>query len=120
MPAPDSQSPTHARIISGIVVAVGIIIALLTGFWIGDEAFLPLLLFFGIVATGATLLIIRQRIWVLVPCLWSVTGKLGPSPFSVRELVVLTAFGVFVVFLALRVIRANVNTEILDWLVLLN
>ena len=93
---------------------------MLVGFWIGDEAFLPLLLFLGIVATGAALLILRERIWVLVPCFWYLTGKLGPSPFSVRELVVLTAFGFFVVFLALRVIRAKVKTELLDWLVLLN
>jgi len=110
----------NARIVSGIVVAIGIVVALLVGFWIGDEEFLLLLLFLAIVATGAGLLILRERIWVLVPCFWYVTGKLGPSPFSVRELVVLTAFGFFVVFLALRVIRAKVKTEILDWLVLLN
>jgi O-Antigen ligase len=109
-----------ARVVSGIVVAVGIVLALLVGFWIGDEAFLPLLVFLGIVATGATLLILRERIWVLVPCFWSFTGKLGSSPFSVRELVVVIAFGVFVVFLALRVIGAKVKTELLDWLVLSN
>ena len=110
----------HVRIVSGIVVAVGIVVALLVGFWIGDEAFLPLLVFLGIVATGAAFLILRERIWVLVPCFWYVTGKLGPSPFSVRELVVLIAFGVFVVFLALRLVRANPKYELLDWLVLSN
>jgi hypothetical protein len=120
MLAPDSQSPMDARIISGIAVAVGIVGALLVGSWIGDEAFLPLLLLLGVVAAGAALLILRERIWVLVPCFWYITGKLGPLPFTVRELVVLTTFGVFVVFLALRVIRANVKTELLDWLVLLN
>jgi hypothetical protein len=118
MLAPDS--PMDARIVSGIAVAVGIVGALLVGSWIGDEAFLPLLLLLGMVATGAALLILRERIWVLVPCFWYITGKLGPMPFTVRELVVLTTFGVFVVFLALRVIRASVKTELLDWLVLLN
>jgi hypothetical protein len=120
MLAPDSQSSINARTVSGITVAGGILCALLIGSWIGDEAFLPLLLFLVIVATGAALLILRERIWVLVPCFWYVTGKLGPSPFSVRELVVLMAFGVFVVFLALRVIRAGAKTELLDWLVLAN
>jgi len=109
-----------ARIVSGIAVAVGIVCALLIGSWIGDETILPLLLLLGIVATGAALLILRERMWILVPCFWYITGKLGPSPFSVRELVVLTAFGIFVVLLALRVIRAKVNTELLDCLALLN
>jgi hypothetical protein len=118
----NSQSPINTRIVSGIVVAVGIACALLVGFWIGigDEAFLPLLLFFAIVSTGATLLILRERIWVLVPCFWYITGKLGPSPFSVRELVALIALGGFVIFIALRAVRAKVKTEILDWLVFLN
>jgi hypothetical protein len=120
MLAPDSQSSIDARIVSGVAVAAGILCAVLIGFWVGDEAFLPLLLFLVIVATGAALLVLRQRIWVLVPCFWYVTGKLGPSPFSVRELVVLMAFGVFVVFLAMRVIRAGAKIELLDWLVLTN
>jgi hypothetical protein len=120
MLVPDSQSFMDVRVVSGIVVAVGIVGALLVGFWIGDELLLPLLLFFGIIATGAALLILRERIWILVPCFWYVTGKLGPCPFTVRELVVLAAFGFFVVFLALRVIRAKVKMELLDWLVFLN
>ena len=120
MLAPDSQSPMDARIVSGIVVAAVMLGALLVGSWIGAEEFLPLLLLLGVIATGTAVLILREDIWVLVPCFWYLTGKLGPTPFSVRELVVPTAFGVFVLFLALRVIRARVKTELLDWLVILN
>jgi hypothetical protein len=71
MLAPDSQSSIDARIVSGVAVAAGILCAVLIGFWVGDEAFLPLLLFLVIVATGAALLVLRERIWVLVPCFWS-------------------------------------------------
>jgi hypothetical protein len=119
MLAPDGDSPMNARMVSGIVVVVGIVVALV-GFWIGDEQYLLLLPFLGVVATGAALLMLRERTWLFVPCFWYLTGRLGPTPFSVRELAVLTAFGFFLVFIALRVIRAKVKTELLDWLVLLN
>src|SRR5260370_29076608 len=111
------DNSTHdSRITSAIVVAGGIVCALLLGTSIGESGLLAFALC-GAVAAITTVLTLQDRIWILIPIFWYLPGKLGflPLPLSVRDLAVITAFGVFVVFLALRSIRADAKTELLDW-----
>jgi len=95
--------------------------ALLLGTSIGGGDLLAFAVL-GVAAVITIVLTLQDRIWVLIPVFWYLPGRLGflPLPFSVRDLAVLTAFGVFVAFLALRVIRAHGKMEFLDWIAFLN
>src|ERR1700757_4167998 len=118
---PGGNSTQDSRLASAILVGGGIVCALLLGTSIGEGDLLAFALF-GAVATITIVLTLQDRIWVLIPTFWYVPGKLGflPLPLSVRDLAMLTAFGVFVVFLALRFITADAKVELLDWIVFLN
>jgi hypothetical protein len=118
---PGGNSTQDSRITSAIAVAGGIVCALLLGTSIGESGLLPFALF-GAVAAITIALTLQDRIWILIPIFWYLPGRLGflPLPLSVRDVAVLSAFGVFVVFLALRFIRAEAKMELLDWLVFLN
>src|ERR1700730_10331836 len=109
------------RITSAIAVAGGIVCALLLGTSIGESGLLPFARVGGVAAITIALTL-QDRIWILIPIFWYLPGRLGflPLPLSVRDVAVLSAFGVFVVFLALRFIRAEARMELLDWLVFLN
>lgn len=122
MPAPDHQNSSDARIVSGILVTTGLICALITGTLIGSDDPLLLILGFGAAAVMAALVALQTNIWVLIPMFWYLTGRLGfaPLPFSVRDTMVLLAFGGFVVLFAMRTIRTHAKCELLDWLVFLN
>src|ERR1700739_1762539 len=107
------NSTQDSRVISAIVVAGGIVCALLAGTLIADGSLLTVAAFGAAVVTTIVLML-QDRIWILIPIFWYLPGRLGflPLPFSVRDLAVLTAFGVFVVFLALRFIRAEAKMEL--------
>jgi len=115
------NSMQDSRVTSAIVVAGGIVCALLVGTWIAEGSLLPFAVF-GAAAVATIVLMLQQRIWILIPIFWYLTGRLGflPLPFSARDMAVLTAFSVFVIFLALRFIRADAKMELLDWIVFLN
>jgi hypothetical protein len=115
------NSTQDSRVISAMVIAGGIVCALLAGALIADGSLLAFAAFGAAVVT-TIVLTLQDRIWILIPIFWYLPGKLGflPLPFSVRDLAVLTAFGVFVVFLALRFIRSEAKMELLDWIVFLN
>ncbi|MBV8226850.1 MAG: hypothetical protein JO232_16850 [Verrucomicrobia bacterium] len=118
---PSNNSTQDPRVVSAIVVAGGIVGAALLGSSIGEGGLLAFAVL-GAVAAITIVLTLQDRIWVLIPVFWYLPGRLGflPLPFNVRELAVLTAFGVFVVFLALRFLRAEGKMELLDWIVFLN
>ncbi|MBV8274959.1 MAG: hypothetical protein JO170_06840, partial [Verrucomicrobia bacterium] len=118
---PSNNSTQDPRVVTAIVVAGGIVGAALLGSSIGEGGLLAFAVL-GAVAAITIVLTLQDRIWVLIPVFWYLPGRLGflPLPFSVRELAVLTAFGVFVVFLALRFLRAEGKMELLDWIVFLN
>lgn len=118
---PGSNSTQDSRVTSAIVVGGGIVCALLLGTLLADGSLLAFAAF-GAAAVATIVLMLQDRIWILIPTFWYLSGRLGflPLPLSVRDLAVLTAFGVFVVFLALRFIRAYAKMELLDWAVFLN
>jgi hypothetical protein len=115
------NSTQDSRVTSAIVVAGGVVCALLAGTSIADGGLLAFAAF-GAAAIITIVLMLQSRIWILIPIFWYLPGKLGflPLPLSVRDLAVLIAFSLFVVFLALRFIRAEAKMELLDWMVFLN
>ena len=124
MPGPANDSPIEARVISAIGVVLAILCALLAGTLAGTGAIALLLALLGSIAVLAVVLALHDRIWILIPGFWYLTSKVGLAsftlPFSMRDLTVMLVFGVFVLLLALRVIRTHLKMGPLDWLVLLN
>jgi hypothetical protein len=103
-----------------IIVLLGVVAAIVLGNMIGQDDLVPVLTFFGGAAVLALVLILKGRIWLLVPACWYLTGSFGSLPFSVRELSVLMTFGVFIVFIALRIIPIETRFDLLDAFVLLS
>jgi len=118
---PSSNSTQDPRVVSAIVVAGGIVCAALLGSSIGEGGLLTFAVL-GAVAAITIVLTLQDRIWVLIPVFWYLPGRLGflPLPFSVRELAVLFAGGLFVILLCLRSIRAAAKMEFIDWIVFIN
>jgi hypothetical protein len=118
MPSPESHSPVDARLVSAIGLPLGLLCALVAGTLAGIGAIVPLLMLLGSVALIAVVLTLHDRIWILIPIFWYITGSLGflPIPFSVRDLTVMLVFGT----LSIRLIQIRAKMEPLDLLVLLN
>lgn len=61
---------------------------------------------FGAAAAAGMVLALGmgKNIWLLIPLLWPLTGKIAmlPLPFSVREIGVLAAFGMYLAFTAFK------------------
>jgi hypothetical protein len=53
------------------------------------------------------LLIFRERIWILLPVAWALTGQIPELgiPFTVRELLILTIFVSFLAFKAFKMVN---------------
>jgi hypothetical protein len=103
-----------------IVVLLGVVAAIVLGNMIGNGALVPVLAFFGGAAVLALVLILKGRIWLLVPACWYLLGNFGSLPFSVRELSVLLTFAVFIVLIAFRIMPFETRFGLLDAFVLLN
>jgi hypothetical protein len=104
------------------ICLAGLAVTVLLGYMIGVDAVLPVAALFGFGAILALVLALRERVWLLLPMFWYLPGNLGflPLPFNVRELAVLLVFAVFLIFVALRIVRTESRLHFLDLCVLLN
>ena len=118
------MNPTEVRWnITPIIVAVlGLLLALVLGFFIGGSDLTSLGLFFGVVTVIALVSAMRQYVWLLLPMFWGFTGYVAllPIPLSVRDLIVLLVAGVGFALFALRVYKFQNRWDALDWITLLN
>ncbi len=105
-----------------LIALAGLVVTILIGSLIGRDLVFPVVALFGVGAILALVLRLRERTWLLIPMFWYLTGNLGflPLPISVRELAVLLAFAVFLVFVALRIVPIESRLGFLDLCVLLN
>jgi len=83
------NSMQDSRVTSAIVVAGGIVGALLVGTSIAEGSLLPSAIF-GAAAVATIVLMLQQRIWILIPIFWYLTGRLGflPLSLSARDMAV--------------------------------
>ena len=65
---------------------------------------------------------IHTNVWIVLPVCWPLYGRISalPIPFSVRELVVMAAFGTFIILKTFKVFRSKPKLNWLDILVILN
>ena len=112
----------HTRFPAIIIFVAGLAAAVLIGFMVGIDCIPPVIALFGAGSILVVVLSLKERIWLLIPIFWHLIGSLGflPLPFSVRELAVLLSFAVFLVLVALRMVRTESRLFFLDVCVLLN
>lgn len=65
---------------------------------------------------AALCLWLKQRIWILIPMFWTLTGQIRelPMPFAVRDLIVGGVFSISLVFIALKIIRGKPQYQLVD------
>ena len=118
------MNPTDLKfnIIPIVVGAIGLIVALVLGVFIGGSELSKLGIIVGLVLFVALLGGMRQHIWLLVPIFWGFTGSVSilPLPFSVRDLVVMLCTALGFALLALRVFKFRNSWGLLDLILLLN
>jgi hypothetical protein len=105
-----------------IALAAGFLIAAVAGTVIGSGSYQNLYLFFAAILVSSVCLALRQRIWLLMPACWLLTGRVDflPLPLSVRDLSVLLVLVMFLALFALRALKKDGKFGWPDFLVALN
>src|SRR5258708_5802078 len=98
----DLQNPPLARafVMRVTTLLVGIAIAIIVGYWVGNEQNFYLMCFVGISVVGLVVFGMQRKAWILIPLTVLLTGSLPklPIPFAVRDLGVLLAATSYVAF----------------------
>jgi hypothetical protein len=111
------------QILPWIIVPLGLAFAVWAGNAVTEGQTMILLAIFGGVL-GLTLVLATGRsIWLLIPLCWPLTGSISllPLPFSVQELAVMGAFGVYCAQVAMKQFKGvNRQFDYLDFFIGLN
>jgi hypothetical protein len=111
----------HEYVVPTLALLGGMGVAYFAGHFSGQGQFgLLLLLLYGLFLLGI-LLVMRAGVWVFIPMAWHLGGQIPelPLPFAVRDLVILSVFGCFLVLKAVKVVRLKPKTEIMDLMLIL-
>ena len=105
-----------------LVLMLGAGFALFCGSQIGSGQSGKLGLIFTAMFITALCLSMRASVWLLIPLCWELTGKIPALdiPLGVRDIAVLVAFGAYLFFYALKLVRTKPTFDLLDGLVMLN
>ena len=112
----------HEYILATVVISVGVVLAAAAGKYAGGGNVSSL----GMIVAVAVLALIgiqmRARIWILIPLTSTIGGKLPfmPLPFSIQELGVLIAFGWYLVFKAVKIVRNKPVYTMVDYVMFAN
>src|SRR5688572_30503812 len=112
----------NERILYIVVLIGGILFAILCGMLAGGGQFNRLGLIFTIMTFVALSLILRAKIWLLIPLAWPLSASipLMEWPFGVRDLAVLIVCASFLTLMGFKIIRAKPKTDLIDLLLLAN
>jgi hypothetical protein len=112
----------NERILYIVVLVGGLVFAVLCGMFAGGGQFNRLGLIFVLLFLAALSLILRAKIWLLIPIFWPLSAPvpLLEWPFGVRDLAVLIVFASFFVLMGFKIIRAKPKTDLIDLLLLAN
>jgi len=82
----------------------------------------PIVLLFAAATALLIILAFKERIWLLIPICWSLTGSISalPLPLAVNELAVLMAGAGFVALIAMKQVRLQDKFNHLDVLLWIN
>lgn len=105
-----------------ITIACGMLLALYVGVSTGSGSTKPLMLIGAIVAITVAL-VLRANIWLLIPLGTSLSGSIPGASIgglALRHELILYTFAVFLTLKALKVVRAKLKYDWLDWLLWIN
>lgn len=110
------------RVLRTMVLLGGLLFAVFCGMQAGGGNFQKLAVIFTVLTILAICMMMRERLWTLIPLCWGLSGKLVafPVPVALRDLIVIVVFVAFFAFRALKVIRTRVSFTFLELLVLSN
>ncbi len=112
--------PEHVTKI--VVTVLGLLFALYCGRLTGEGQQGVIIMMLGGMFLAAICLLFREAVWIFIPIFWAFPGQLPalPLPFTVRQLVVITVFAMFLILTALKVVRRRPKLTHLDLLLFLN
>lgn len=107
---------------TAIAIVLACVFAIACGSLIGGGQFKLLAIIFLGVVTIATIVVWRTGIWLLIPLCWELTGKIpfAGVPLTIRDISVAIAATGFLIFYALKLLRAKPVFDLLDFFVFLN
>ena len=116
-----SSGVASVQILLVIVMVLGLFFAIFLGQTVANENFRLIGLMVGLAVAVIVGLSMRQKVWLLIPLCWLLVGKISilPLPFSVRDMGVLMAFGMFLFFYAFKMVqpsRATNRYDIILWI----
>lgn len=105
-----------------VVLTLGLLFAVVAGSMAGaGQVSMIFAVVLGAMAVGVAISL-RERIWILLPVLWALSGSLVflPIPLSIKDMGVLYLFGAYLVMRALKVIRGRIRFDFIDiWMLVL-
>jgi hypothetical protein len=111
----------HEYLMTTVVLIVGLFAAFFCGKLSGAGQFNLLASFLAFAVLMFLSLTLRSGMWAAVLLAWHLSGQIPllPVPFSVRDLVVLSVAGMFIIFVALRIVKIKPRIDALDlWMFL--
>ncbi len=99
-----------------VTIVLGLISAVVLGKLAGQERLGPILM---VVLGGAaltTLLVLKERVWIVLLFAWPMTGQIRALniPFSVRDLAVMYVFVGYLALIAFKIIRTRNRMTLID------
>jgi hypothetical protein len=110
----------HEYLTSAVAILIAVLFAMWCGKLSGQGATALLEKMVGGVAALILGLLLRERIWILIPFLSGFGGSLPFLPLSLGELGIGLAFGWTIVFVALKIIRTKVTYTLVDIFLFVN
>lgn len=104
------------------MIGLGLVFAWISGNYVTDENYLPIAVVLGALLVSTMFFGIGTSIYLLIPICWGLTGSVRalPLPFSVRQLVIITAGAVFISTIIFKRQKAKTVYDLLDLVLLLN
>ena len=99
-----------------VTIVLGLISAVVLGKLAGQERLGPILMVVLGGAALATLLVLKERVWIVILFAWPMTGQIRALniPFSVRDLVVMYVFVGYLALIAFKIIRTRNRMTLID------
>jgi len=103
-------------VVPTIALAVGLGIALGCGLMIGQGDSKTALMIVAAFIVIGFLLVVQQRIWMIIPATAMLGAKITalPVPFSIANLGILLAFGMYLILKALKIVRLKPKNGIVE------
>lgn len=112
----------HEYVLTTVALCLGLAAAVFCGKMTGAGQITTVALGLLVVVAGFAALALRTYVWVALPLAWHFTGQIPvlPIPAAARDIVILAIFGMFLAFLALKLVRIKPKLQALDIWLLVN